>query len=72
MIAGVDEAGRGALAGPVVAAAVILPPQGLPGLGDSKTLSPGRRERLAATIRKSAAAWAVRAVEAPITSAAST
>lgn len=66
MIAGVDEAGRGALAGPVVAAAVILPPQGLPGLGDSKTLSPKRREQLAAIIQDGAVAWAVRAVEAPV------
>ena len=63
MIAGVDEAGRGALAGPVVAAAVILPAAGLPGLGDSKTLSPRRRESLASTIRESAVAWAVCAVE---------
>ena len=57
---GVDEAGRGPLAGPVVAAAVILPPgTSLSGLNDSKKLSPRRRERLAAEIRATALAWAV-------------
>ena len=57
---GVDEAGRGPLAGPVVAAAVILPPNTpLSGLNDSKKLSPRRRERLAAEIRATALAWAV-------------
>ncbi len=46
-VAGVDEAGRGPLAGPVVAAAVILDPHGIPaGLDDSKKLSPARREHL--------------------------
>lgn len=46
-VAGVDEAGRGPLAGPVVAAAVILPPKGVPrGLNDSKKLSAAERERL--------------------------
>ncbi len=46
-IAGVDEAGRGPLAGPVVAAAVILPPGvSIDGVNDSKKLSPGRREHL--------------------------
>ncbi len=50
-ICGVDEAGRGPLAGPVVAAAVILDPaRPIPGLADSKTLSAARRERLAAEI----------------------
>ncbi|MFC4487366.1 MULTISPECIES: ribonuclease HII [Tepidiphilus] len=59
-LCGVDEAGRGPLAGPVVAAAVILPPgASLSGLNDSKKLSPSRRERLAAEIRASALAWAV-------------
>jgi len=59
-LCGVDEAGRGPLAGPVVAAAVILPPgASLPGLNDSKKLSPSRRERLAAEIRATALAWAV-------------
>ncbi|MCS7100155.1 MAG: ribonuclease HII [Burkholderiaceae bacterium] len=59
-LCGVDEAGRGPLAGPVVAAAVILDP-GAPiaGLRDSKQLAPGRRERLADTIRQQALAWAV-------------
>ena len=52
MIAGVDEAGRGPLAGPVVAAAVILDDlQPIAGLGDSKVLSPRRRERLFDEIR---------------------
>ena len=46
-VAGVDEAGRGPLAGPVVAAAVILPAKGVPrGIDDSKKLSAGERERL--------------------------
>lgn len=50
-VAGVDEVGRGPLAGPVVAAAVILPPgTGIPGARDSKTLSPARREALAGAI----------------------
>lgn len=52
IVAGVDEAGRGPLAGPVVAAAVILCPDGLVGLADSKTLSFARRERLEALIRE--------------------
>ncbi len=50
MIAGVDEAGRGPLAGPVVAAAVILCPKGIEGLNDSKKLSAAQRERLYAEI----------------------
>lgn len=58
--AGIDEAGRGPLAGPVVAAAVILEPHGTPsGLADSKTLSAARRERLAADIRDAALSWSV-------------
>lgn len=52
MIAGVDEAGRGPLAGPVVAAAVILCPDGIAGLDDSKKLSAAQRERLAGAIRR--------------------
>ena len=58
-IAGVDEAGRGAWAGPVVAAVVVLPD--LPGLPyvDSKTVSAARRERLAEHVRMTATAWAV-------------
>ena len=51
MIVGVDEAGRGPLAGPVVAAAVILCPDGIPGVDDSKKLSALRREELCALIR---------------------
>jgi ribonuclease HII len=59
-IAGVDEAGRGPLAGPVVAAAVILDPiQPIAGLADSKKLSAARREHLAEEIRARAVAWAV-------------
>ncbi len=52
MIAGVDEAGRGPLAGPVVAAAVMLGPGGIVGLDDSKKLSAAARERLAEAIRR--------------------
>jgi ribonuclease HII len=60
LIAGVDEAGRGPLAGPVVAAAVILDPQRpIAGVRDSKLLSAVARERLAAEIRTHALAWAV-------------
>jgi ribonuclease HII len=60
LVAGVDEAGRGCLAGPVAAAAVILPEvYDLPGLTDSKKLSPARRERLAPAIKSQAVAWAV-------------
>ncbi|GBC87485.1 Ribonuclease HII [bacterium HR12] len=60
-IAGVDEAGRGALAGPLVAAAVILP-EGfeLEGLADSKALSPAAREALFERIVREAVAWSVR------------
>lgn len=58
--AGVDEVGRGPLAGPVVAAAVILDPHRLPeGLRDSKRLSAARRERLDVEIRQLALAWAL-------------
>ncbi len=60
IIAGVDEAGRGPLAGPVTAAAVILAPsRPIMGLKDSKLLSPRQREKLAAEIRERALAWAV-------------
>ncbi len=59
-LCGVDEAGRGPLAGPVMAAAVMLDPaQPIDGLRDSKKLSAGARERLAAEIRLRAAAWCV-------------
>lgn len=65
LVAGVDEAGRGSLAGPVMAAAVILPPGAeLPGLADSKLLTPMDRSRLAEAIHAVAIAWAVAAVEA--------
>ena len=58
--AGCDEAGRGCLAGPVVAAAVILPPQlRLPGLDDSKKLTHAGRERLRPLIEQGALAWGV-------------
>lgn len=59
-VAGVDEAGRGPLAGPVVAAAVILDPRRrIRGLADSKALAPPERTRLAALIRGRALAWAI-------------
>ena len=59
-IAGVDEAGRGPLAGPVVAAAVSLDPaRPIAGLADSKTLRAARRDALAVEIRAGALAWAV-------------
>jgi ribonuclease HII len=59
-IAGVDEAGRGPLAGPVVAAAVILPPTTpIPGLADSKTLSEERRVELFRAVRERALAVGV-------------
>jgi ribonuclease HII len=58
--AGCDEAGRGCLAGPVVAAAVILDPENpIAGLNDSKKLSETRRNALAAEIRNKALAWHV-------------
>jgi len=60
LICGVDEAGRGPLAGPVYAAAVILNPRKpIRGVADSKTLVPAERVRLAALIRERAHAWAV-------------
>jgi ribonuclease HII len=59
-VAGVDEAGRGPLAGPVVAAAVILTPERpIRGLADSKVLEPAERERLAVKIRQRALCYAV-------------
>ncbi|MSV34268.1 MAG: ribonuclease HII [Bryobacterales bacterium] len=63
-IAGLDEAGRGALFGPVVAAAVVLDPgRQIRGLDDSKQLDPERRQVLAARIRERAVAWAIGAAD---------
>lgn len=60
LVAGVDEAGRGPLAGPVVAAAVILDPQRpIAGLDDSKKLNENQRESLFPLIREHALAWSV-------------
>jgi ribonuclease HII len=60
LAAGVDEAGRGPLAGPVVASAVVLNPRApVHGLADSKKLSVKRRDELAIQIRRHALAWAV-------------
>jgi ribonuclease HII len=64
-IAGLDEAGRGALFGPVVAAAVILnPKRRIVGLDDSKKLTAERRSELAERIREHAVAWAVAEIDA--------
>jgi ribonuclease HII len=60
LVAGVDEAGRGACAGPLVAGAVVLPPGKagiVPGLADSKLLTPQARERCYAQVVKRALAW---------------
>ena len=59
IVAGVDEVGRGPLAGDVVAAAVILGDSSPAGLTDSKALSPRQRERLAETIRSEAVDWSL-------------
>jgi len=65
LVAGVDEVGRGALAGPVLVAAVIFDlDEALPDVDDSKRLSPRRREVLASQIRASALAWCVARREA--------
>ncbi len=60
-VAGLDEVGRGPLAGPVVAAAVVLPQNAkiIAGLRDSKQMTAHQRDRVAAVIRDTAAAWAV-------------
>src|SRR5690606_1492463 len=63
-VAGVDEVGRGCLAGPVVAAAVVLRPDCyVPGVADSKVVPPAERERLARAIERAAIAWHVAVVE---------
>jgi ribonuclease HII len=63
-VAGVDEVGRGCLAGPVVAGAVVLhPDRPIPGVCDSKLVPAMQRERLYERILKSAAAWAVAAAD---------
>ncbi len=60
LFCGVDEAGRGPLAGDVYAAAVILPPDvRIPGLNDSKKLSEQRREELAPVVKEQALSWSV-------------
>ncbi|MGA7157339.1 MAG: ribonuclease HII, partial [Acidobacteriaceae bacterium] len=65
VIAGVDEVGRGALFGPVVAAAVILPPKArLPGLRDSKQLKASDRERLAALVESLALDLSIAEIDA--------
>lgn len=71
-VVGLDEVGRGALAGPIVAAAVVLPPDLDLGeapwgdICDSKTLTPRRRETLAGWVTEQAACCAVAAIEAPV------
>ena len=63
-VCGVDEVGRGPLAGPVVCAAVIMPADGIiDGVDDSKKLSAKKREKLAALIRENAIAWAICCIE---------
>lgn len=65
-IAGIDEVGRGPLAGPVVAAAVILPPDFfLPGVNDSKKLKANQRDELAAAIKQAATSWSIAAIFPP-------
>lgn len=64
-VAGLDEAGRGSLFGPVVAAAVILNPRRrIVGLDDSKKLTPERRNELAPRIREHSLAWAIAEIDA--------
>ncbi|MDH5633671.1 MAG: ribonuclease HII [Gammaproteobacteria bacterium] len=65
LVAGIDEAGRGPLAGSVFAAAVILDPgKPIDGLNDSKQLTPGKRSSLELEIKNRALAWAVHPVDA--------
>ena len=64
-VAGVDEAGRGPLAGPVVAAAVVfVDGETMPGIGDSKRLTASRRARMSSRIRRTAVDWAIGAATA--------
>ncbi len=64
LVAGIDEAGRGPLAGPVVAAAVILGPENsIEGLADSKKLSPKRRQTLSDEIKQHAYCWSIARAE---------
>jgi len=65
IVCGVDEAGRGPLAGPVYAAAVVLDPaRPVDGLRDSKRLSPAQRDRLAILVRQRAVGWAIASASA--------
>lgn len=67
VLAGLDEAGRGPIAGPVVAAAVIMPPDRLiPGVDDSKKLTEAARVRLAKQIKKEALDWAIGIIAPPL------
>ena len=67
LICGADEVGRGPLAGPVVCAAVIMPLDDIiEGVDDSKSLSPKKREKLAALIREKAVAYAICRVESQV------
>ena len=61
VVAGLDEVGRGPLAGPVLAAAVVFPPGQVPieDLRDSKVMTAGRREKVAVEIRRAATAWSI-------------
>jgi len=59
LLAGIDEVGRGSLAGPVTAAAVILGSGEIAGLADSKLLGPGKRRQLGLLIREKAVVWCV-------------
>ena len=64
MIVGLDEVGRGPVAGPLAVGAVVLPPTPrIEGLNDSKQLSPKRREEIASEVKRAAIAWTVEFVE---------
>ena len=66
-VAGVDEAGRGCLAGPVVAAAVIMPPgRRVPHVNDSKLLTAEQREELAAEVQARAVSWGVGVIQVDV------